>query len=299
MAASVYLGIDGGGTSTRAVALDASGEVAFRGKGGPCNLSSPGLEAALDALAACAEGCPPPVAVAAALAGATDEAKRDAARARLAGLFPAAQVEVVADWEALPFAAGEGTAAVVLAGTGSAVVSLRDGRPFATGGGGPMMGDEGSAFDVVRRWAAALLAAGRPASATLAGELGRLFGTSSLREVCGRWAQPGFVPALASLARMVAADGTPEASRAVNSAMDALAHQVHLHLDAAGQVGGPTPIELAGGLWDAHPAFAERLVSALSVTGEAPVHRQYRVRPLAAPPELGAARLAIGLDNGN
>jgi N-acetylglucosamine kinase-like BadF-type ATPase len=299
VADSLFMGLDGGGTSTRAVALDQDGVEVFRGEGGPGNLAAGDPDAAVAQLLAAVQGAPQPVAVAACLAGALDQAKRGHAEASLRARFPGAVVKVEPDWAALPWAASPGTVAVVLAGTGSAVVSRWDGQVRATGGGGPLFGDVGSAFDVVRRWIGLLLAGGREPGEGLRERLAEACGASSVREACGRWAEPGTVRRVAGLAGAVAADASPEASRAVSSAMDALAHQVHAHLALVRHPGGPTPIELAGGLWSASPIFAERLQWALSVTGDAPVHRQYKVGMIAKPAEVGAARMAMELVDGD
>jgi glucosamine kinase len=284
----LYLGIDGGATKTHAVVVDGSGAVVAEGTGGPANATS-GPAPVLESVAEATRGFGAPAAVAACLAGAVGEAQSAPVLAGLARQFPGAECWVGPDWAALPWAAGEAAAAVVLAGTGSAVVSMREGQAWATGGGGPLLGDQGSAFDAVRRYLGTLLVTGAPPSEAIGRALEAGFGTASPREVAGAWATAG----------VLAADGSADARRAVTAAMEALAHGLRIHLDAAGHPGGETPVELAGGLWDADDSYSKEFQWALSVTGEAPVRRHYSVRRLQSPPALGAARLAMKRHHGH
>jgi N-acetylglucosamine kinase-like BadF-type ATPase len=78
----------------------------------------------------------------------------------LAEEFPAQVVYVCTDLDLTLEATGEGRAIVLIAGTGSAAVG-RDlsGQVIRVGGHGPLLGDEGSAYDVGRRAAIAALRA--------------------------------------------------------------------------------------------------------------------------------------------
>jgi glucosamine kinase len=71
----------------------------------------------------------------------------------LAKEFPAAQIQVAADYEiALEAAVGSGPGVVLIAGTGSVAYGRNaSGETARAGGYGPWIGDEGSAFEIGRR----------------------------------------------------------------------------------------------------------------------------------------------------
>ncbi|MGE0002012.1 MAG: N-acetylglucosamine kinase [Fimbriimonadaceae bacterium] len=298
MAGPLYLGLDAGGTSTVAAGLDESGKVVFQGTGGPGNIASVGIAGLVSAVGDATLGCPAPASVVACLAGATGD-RTGEAEAALSTLFPGARVQVRPDWVAALHASGAGSAAVVIAGTGSAVCSRWNGEERVTLGGGALLGDCGSAFDVVRRYLGGLLSTGHPLAPELQAQVVAEWGSAEVREIAARWREEGFVPAIAQFAGPLAKTTDPHAVRAVDAAMDSLAHAVQVHLDAVGHPGGETVVEAAGGLWKSSPQYMERFRWALSVTGEGTVHRQYFVKPLSMTPAEGAARLAQGNIHGN
>ena len=154
----LFLGVDGGQSSTRAVIGDESGSVLSRAVGGPCNRATTGAgEAKLkettkrllrDALTRA--DLPAESEFEAACFGMSGGP--DDKRSLLAGLMPSAAVEVTNDAEtALEGATGGGTGIAVIAGTGSIALSRdRTGNLARCGGWGYVFGDEGGAFDIVR-----------------------------------------------------------------------------------------------------------------------------------------------------
>lgn len=151
----VAVGVDGGGTTTRAVAVDATGAVVGRGTSGGANPNSHPPEVAAanvgEAIAAAAGGRPVGACVLG-MAG-TSKLANDPA---VAGLFHAAFAGagltgppvVVTDAE-VAFVAGTDAEAgtVVISGTGSIAMRIEGRRRAATAGGfGWLLGDEGSAF---------------------------------------------------------------------------------------------------------------------------------------------------------
>lgn len=73
-------------------------------------------------------------------------------RARLAVVFPGTAIKVCTDMELALAAAPEGSAIVLVAGTGSAAIGRSvDGMILLAGGYGPLLGDGGSAYDIGRR----------------------------------------------------------------------------------------------------------------------------------------------------
>ncbi|MGW5050447.1 N-acetylglucosamine kinase [Actinokineospora sp. NPDC004072] len=162
------MGVDAGGTSTRAVAVDAGGAVVGRGSAGGANPNSNGLAAAAANIAA---------AVGAALAGRpcagclvgmagssklhADPAAFELVSAALAEVGVPGPPVVVSDAE-VAFASGavEAEGTVLIAGTGSIAMRISGHRRSATAGGyGWLLGDEGSAFWLGREAVRAALAA--------------------------------------------------------------------------------------------------------------------------------------------
>ena len=154
-----FLGVDGGQSSTKAVIGDLSGTILGRATGGPCNHAAAGageakLRSVMRALlrdAVTAAGLPEGTVFDGACfsmsGGAADK------RALLKEVTPAEAIEVTIDATgALEGATGGGTGIVVIAGTGSIALG-RDasGAVVRVGGWGYVFGDEGSAFDIVRR----------------------------------------------------------------------------------------------------------------------------------------------------
>jgi glucosamine kinase len=160
------LGFDGGGTKTECVLMDEAGEVRAQGRSGPSNPMRVGFGGAFAAV--CEAGqiamqngkrLPDEIhAVCAGLAGlAQPESQRKMARL-LTEEYPGKVIHVCTDLDLTLEATGNRRAIVLIAGTGSGAVG-RDlgGQVLRVGGHGPLLGDEGSAYDVGRRAAIAAL----------------------------------------------------------------------------------------------------------------------------------------------
>lgn len=163
---SYSLGFDGGGTKTDCVVLNARGDVIGEGHGGPANPLRAGYESAFDSLREAAAGAIAaakirPAEVTSVCAGLAGAGRRAVVRRMLVFLsqeFPAAVAQVTTDLEvALETAAGTGPGVVLIAGTGSAAYGRNAaGETARAGGYGPLLGDEGSAFEIGRRAVAAV-----------------------------------------------------------------------------------------------------------------------------------------------
>jgi N-acetylglucosamine kinase-like BadF-type ATPase len=91
-------------------------------------------------------------AVCAGLAGAAQPESERKMQKLLSEEFPGTLVKVCTDLDLTVEATGDGPAIVLLAGTGSAAVGRQKNGPILrVGGHGPLLGDEGSAYDVGRR----------------------------------------------------------------------------------------------------------------------------------------------------
>jgi glucosamine kinase len=160
------LGIDGGGTKTDCVVVDAEGSVIGEGRGGPSNALRSGFdeafrsigEAAAEAIKGARLHAGDITCVCAGLAGA---GRRNVVRRMtvfLAQGFPRAMAHVTTDYEiALEAAVGAGPGVVLIAGTGSVAYGRNTaGETARSGGYGPWIGDVGSAFEIGRRAVAAV-----------------------------------------------------------------------------------------------------------------------------------------------
>lgn len=138
-------GIDAGGSSTRARALERSAPV-FEGVGGPGNPLMAGPETIRASYQAALDGCPAAARVAVCVSGGGGEAQRAQIAALLADRFPYADVHVAPDYVAAFMAAPLGSDLCIVAGTGSVVCSrAADGSFPVSGGRGWILGDHGGA----------------------------------------------------------------------------------------------------------------------------------------------------------
>lgn len=156
----LYLGIDGGQSSTTALIADGEGRVIGRGRGGPCNhaAASEGRAKFFRAMTAC-------------LASACEQAQLDAKTVQFAAvcfgfsggpqdkdaysreLVRSARYKITHDAEvALSGATGGEPGIIVIGGTGSmAFGKTARGETARAGGWGYIFGDEGGGFDLTRR----------------------------------------------------------------------------------------------------------------------------------------------------
>jgi N-acetylglucosamine kinase-like BadF-type ATPase len=248
---ALWLGLDVGGTRTRAVLVDAAGEVRGRGAAAGANPAGAnvagtdpagtdpagaGPQAALaplvEAVAAALDGAGDRAAVAGCLIGlagyrSLPDPVDFAARSR-AALQLACPVRVVPD--TVPaFAAGgvvDGTGTVLIAGTGSICVRLAGHQPGEQHGGlGWLLGDEGSGFWLGR---AALREAVEYPTGVLGTAVRRQCAVDSPQELVS-WAYAGAPRRLATLAPLVSAaalEGDLAAIALVDAAAEELADLV-------------------------------------------------------------------------
>ncbi|MYB50583.1 MAG: ATPase [Acidobacteriia bacterium] len=166
-AGRLFLGVDGGQSSTKAVIGDAAGRVLGRGRAGPCNHASKSegrskLRTAVSAVvddALDVAGLPVATEFEAACFGMSGGPadKRDL----IAEIVRADAIRVFDDAEvALEGAVQGGAGAIVIAGTGSiALAKDAAGTTVRCGGWGYLFGDEGGAFSIVRKAVQLALAA--------------------------------------------------------------------------------------------------------------------------------------------
>ncbi len=151
-------GIDGGGTTTRAVIIDQANQVLGRGQGDSSNLYNLGLEAACQSIAEAVEAALRQANVArasvvswgfglAGLTGAPEKARWHAALTPLYGANIAVDEDVAAAWAGALGEELDAGGAVLIAGTGANCFGQNARGERRRGDGwGPLLGDRGSGY---------------------------------------------------------------------------------------------------------------------------------------------------------
>lgn len=289
-----FVGLDCGGSSSRVLAVDASGKAIFEGRGGPANLLATPPAVLERSLREATSGCPPPTAVCGAFAGLVGEDERARALGLLERLFPHAALRAEADYAAAHAAAPAGTDVTIVAGTGSLVCGYdRGGNLVKTGGGGYLLGDEGSGFRYGRAALAAFVHRFEAPSAVLTDEVGAVFGTRDPAAATAvLYATPSPQALLARLFPAFASDldgGRAYAEEVTEQESRALAAVVARHVDRHLSHRSALRVALTGGVWKA----TDRLTAALRRALEERLPgRSIEIERTERPPVQGAVELA-------
>jgi N-acetylglucosamine kinase-like BadF-type ATPase len=287
----VVVGIDAGGSSTRARAVS-GGAIVHEGVGGPGNPVMARPETVRTSYNRALLGCPSPGRVVACVSGTSHEAKRAQIEDLLTARFPGASVSVLPDYLACIMAAPAGTDVCVVAGTGSVVCNrAADGSYCVTGGHGWILGDHGSAARLGRAALEYFVADPRGAPAPFAESVGQLFGGSDWRAVVRAvHAAPNPAPLLARAAPFLTAAAEGQLGWAVgllDQEMTALAASAVRHVER--YLPGKREVQVAqsGGVWTSEAArssFARAL--------ERCAGRRFTIGRSVNHPLDGAVRLA-------
>ncbi|HEV2859680.1 MAG TPA: BadF/BadG/BcrA/BcrD ATPase family protein [Pyrinomonadaceae bacterium] len=301
----LVLGVDGGGTKTRAVVADGSGRVLGEGNAGPSNPLRVGVREAAGAVREAAE-------LACAAAG-VRRLDIDAAEVGLAGVrrvdirermrdalsvLGAKAVEVVTDADIALYGATEGRPGlVIIAGTGSICCGVNArGRHAWAGGWGPVAGDEGSGSWIARRALQAVARAsdGRGRRTSLVESACEYFHVTKAEDLSTAVYAPnmtnnriaGFGRRVIEAAKRrdaVAREIVEDAGRELAVAAAAVIRKLRMERETfnVGYVGG---VFLAGGL------ILDSLREDLSKAA-----RRAQLAPPALAPAEAAARMACGL----
>jgi N-acetylglucosamine kinase-like BadF-type ATPase len=240
----IFLGIDGGGTRTRAILVNEQGLVLSEGQAGPSNHHNVGIDAAGFALRAATEaawfaaGLPLAPASAAFLGCAGVKASVDIARltaaAEAAGLAPAGHVTVANDLHnALTGGLAGSPGIALIAGTGTNCLG-RDatGASFMCGGWGWLLDDIGGGVGIALAGlrAATRAADGRAPQTVLLPAALAFFGLSEANELLERLyvrdCPPEEIAAFASVVTREAGSGDAAALCALREGANALAQLV-------------------------------------------------------------------------
>ncbi|MGH9662567.1 MAG: N-acetylglucosamine kinase [Bryobacteraceae bacterium] len=260
----LFLGVDGGQTSTKAVIGDETGRVLGSGSGGPCNHvgASEGRAKLIGAVAgsvtaACTQAGLDPrhVRYRAACFGMSGGPADK--REILAAILPADELVVTTD-AVIALAGGTGgePGLITIAGTGSIAFGRNaQGRSARAGGWGYVFGDEGGGFDITRQALRAALRQeeGWGPATSLGPRIVEAAGATGANDLLHRFYTTDFPrPRIASFARLVdaaALDGDRAAADILNNAaqqLAALAASVRRQLFGDGDA---VPVVYIGGVF--------------------------------------------------
>jgi N-acetylglucosamine kinase-like BadF-type ATPase len=276
-----FLGVDAGGTKTRAVLADVDGRIAGAAEAGPGNAQAVGAAAAGAAVRAAAGAALARAGAGAdavrgaffGLAGVRTPEERAALAAELSGLGLGRAWEIGSDLDAAHAGAlAGGPGVVVIAGTGSAALARNAaGETAQAGGWGWLVDDCGGGYWLALRGLAAACEGedGRGPATTLGARAAVFFVAPGLRELLrelhtGRRDRAG-VAAFAREVRTAAAAGDAVAASLVRAAANEL---LRLAVAARARVGGGEgfPLAVTGGL-----ALGSELAEGARRVGFAPV----------------------------
>lgn len=298
----MWLGVDGGGTRSRALLVDAQGReiAAVEGPSGLVNSKDPAMAAAVVAdlarRAAETAGAPLPLeGLWAGLAGVGQEGPRHAVEAALVDAGVAHRIGVGTDVEAARVDAfGEGPGILLVAGTGSVAMAVDPrGERVTVGGWGSDLDDEGSGYRIGLDGLRAVVrsADGRAPETSLGRALLQQTGVAAPPELVA-WTAAAAKRDVAALAPTVmrAADaGDDAAAQVVRKALDGLRELLKAAVARTGEWSVPPPLALSGGLVMEGRPLREPVAAIGADLG-------CDVRTSPVVPERGAAGKALQLD---
>lgn len=305
-----YVGVDGGGTRTRAVVAGRDLVPRGRGASGPANAASNPVprvveavrEAVDDALSAAGVSHTSVACVSCGLAGVESTAAGTRLRAALEGVYGEGRVVVTTDARIALAGATEGPpgtpGVVLIAGTGAIAFGANPrGDEARAGGWGPIIGDEGSGYDIARRGLAAVVRSldGRGPHTFMADALLLSEGTRSVLELVQKLNRAGEGP------RDVGAYFPIVLSAARRG--DSSARSI---LEEAGEELALAAVTVVKKLEMAHESFLVAATGGVFSAGElilSPIRRRLAAEaphatlgPPAHAPDIGAIRLALAME---
>lgn len=292
-------GVDGGGSRTRATVFDVRLNPLGRAEGSASAIHPAHPEASAAVVAAVLRAAADEAGVAlplgslhVGLAGAGRPGPRDQVLRLLREEGLASSITLGSDAEIAfrdVFSTGPGI--LILSGTGSMVLGRgHEGGVERVGGWGPLLGDEGSGYDIGRN-ALRLIARsedGREPKTDLRAIVLSKTGLTRATDLAA-WAVTAGRPQVAALAEAVAlADevGDPAAAAILDEAAAELIVQVELMVDRLGPWQGRIPMALVGGLVGPGRPLRSRIEGALERWGPG-------LRDQIVDPVRGAASLAL------
>ncbi len=307
----LVVGIDGGGTATRAVILDRHLRVLAEGKAGPSNPLRVGIASASSAVRdAVDQACSQLaihrddiVAAAVGLAGVRRKDIRDRMREKLRECLKEIRlIELFTDGDIALYGATDGNAGlVVIAGTGSICCGRNtQGHHVCAGGWGPIVGDEGGAAWIARKalQAVAQAADGRAEKTALTAAALNYFKVALPEDLSTAIYAPtmtndrlaGFgrqVMRVAQAGDKVAREILRQAGQQLGIAANAVIHKLRLENEKF-------PVAYVGGVYGAGDLVLEPMLDEINRVAK----KAYLSQPLY-PPAVAAARIAHSLVRGD
>lgn len=301
------LGVDGGGTHSRAVLIAPSGKILGAGRAGLANYQSVGLNDCAKTLNHAVEeawknsGMSPRPADAAFIGCAGAGSKEANLHLREAaesiGMAPPGKLWVDHDLRiALAGALGGAPGVVIVVGTGSAAYGRNtQGESWRAGGWGWLMDDPGSGYWLGERALSAIVRAhdGRGPGTALEHAVFQALKLHSIHELtaklygANKLGTPG-IAALAPIVARTAEEGDPVAVSIVREGCAELAHMVAAVAEKLGWHSGQFPVAAIGGVIRGGQYFSSTLKNTLASS----VLLANFQKPIM-PPVLGAAILAM------
>jgi N-acetylglucosamine kinase-like BadF-type ATPase len=302
-----WIGVDGGGTRTRAVVAGEDLVAIGRGASGPANAATRPLPLVVETVLEAVEDAAVSAGVAATraervcvgLAGVESAGLAGPLTTALEEPFGAGRVLVMTDARIALAGAStgdpEGPGVVLIAGTGAiAYGRAGDGREARAGGWGPLLGDEGSGYAIARQGLAAVVREldGRGPSTAIRELLFRSGrGVHTLEELLAKVYRSeggaGDVAAYFPVVLAAAKGGDDEARRILGEAGRELALAALTVIRKLRLETESFPVSTVGGVFAAGDLLIAPLAAALHEVAPGA-----RVGPPAYPPEIGAIRLA-------
>lgn len=304
----IVLGLDGGGTSTRAVLATALGDILGSGRAGPSNYDDVGIAKAGENIGLAVKQAwtqagiapRPAAAVFLGMAGVVSASDRSVIHEIAAGLHLADSVEVDHDlriaW-AGGLALNPGIA--LIAGTGSSCYGrTADGSSCRVGGWGHLLDDGGSSYFLGLEAIRAVVRSvdGRLGSTALLEPILTTLEVQDAQEIMGRIYHPPMsraeIAGLAPLVLKVAQKGDEIAQGIVREGQKELAQLVSGVAQQLNFPAGTAQLTVTGGLAQSGDFFKESLYSAINAQVQGVTIRE----PLLSP-VLGAVLLALQLSS--
>ncbi|MFN0206386.1 MAG: N-acetylglucosamine kinase [Planctomycetota bacterium] len=269
---NLFVGVDGGGTKTRAVVADLNHNVLASGAGGPSNAASQPMERVIASIREAVDAALSLASIPRAqiqqfgfgLAGAESLEIRSRILAALEREFNTTNITLSTDARAALAGAApdlHNPAMILIAGTGSVAFARdRTGREARAGGLGWLIGDEGSGFWIARRALEAVLREldGRGGKTFITNLLAEKFSVKEsvllekiINNVYRMDAIPGNVSSLFPLVPEAAAAGDAVALSILNDAARELGWLVTAVVEKLQLQNETLQISLLGGLWSA------------------------------------------------
>ena len=295
--ANLFLGLDGGGTKCRARVIDPKGGVVFEAVGGPANFATTPREIFVKSLREALAQAPRVQSACLCLAGILTDLDKKEVADHASSFLQSETIDVRPDFHAAVAACPSSTDACVILGTGSLVASLRGTEIVKSGGGGYLLGDDGSAFSLGRAGLRNLYLNDEPLAGQALAIALQGMGEKS-KVISQLYKLPTPVDFIARLAPAVLADfhaGLPYAKRAIKDANDPLWTAVIDHLSKECGERDEYRISACGGVVENDNAFFDYWLAELNLRLARARNSRGNIlgAVLKTPPVEGACRLAI------